>query len=128
VKAALSVDFPDVENADIQIERPKAAGAPATATVIKRGTGKGNSSLALAEVLRALDSAPEYINPAIALSVEILRREAAGDTSFFEEALLRGDVERADAEGEREGRAVAKALEVLYGCTPIASETVPVGF
>ena len=41
IKAALSVDFPDVENADIQIVTPARAGAPRTASVVKRGTGKG---------------------------------------------------------------------------------------
>lgn len=41
IKAALSVDFPDVENADIEIVNPTRAGAPRTATVVKRGTGKG---------------------------------------------------------------------------------------
>jgi hypothetical protein len=131
IRAALSVDFPDVENAEIEIERPTRAGHPATATVVKRGTGKGQGdSLGLAqrEVLRVLDLSPEYINPAIALSVETLRREAAGDTKFFNEALRRGDVERADAAGEREGRAVTKALEVCSGCQPMPSETVPVGF
>lgn len=129
IRAALSVDFPDVENAEIEIERPNTPGAPAVATVVKRGTGKGSAGqLTLAEVLRALECAPPYINPAIALSVEILQREAAGDTAFFEEAVRRGDVERAEAAGEREGRAVAKALEVCSLCMPVPSETVPVGF
>jgi hypothetical protein len=45
IKAALSVDFPDVENADIDIVRPTRAGAPKTASVVKRGTGKGKQSL-----------------------------------------------------------------------------------
>jgi hypothetical protein len=128
IKAALSVDFPDVENADIQIERPTRAGAPLTASVVKRGTGKGSLSLAHRDVLAVLDAAPEYINPAIALSVEVLRREAAGDTQFFDEAMRRGDVERAEAAGEREGRAVMHALAVCSGCQPEASEEVPVGF
>lgn len=43
VKAALSVDFPDVENADIDIVSPTRAGAPKAATVVKRGTGKGGN-------------------------------------------------------------------------------------
>lgn len=45
IKAALSVDFPDVENADVRIVTPTKAGAPRTATVVKRGTGKGGFSL-----------------------------------------------------------------------------------
>lgn len=41
IKAALSVDFPDVENADIEIVNPSKSGGVRTATVVKRGTGKG---------------------------------------------------------------------------------------
>lgn len=41
IRAALSVDFPAIENADIDIVRPTRAGAPKTASVVKRGTGKG---------------------------------------------------------------------------------------
>jgi hypothetical protein len=40
IRAALSVDFADVENADIEIVTP-GGGAPKVATVVKRGTGKG---------------------------------------------------------------------------------------
>jgi len=42
IKAALSVDFPDVENADIEIIGSRAPGVVRSATVVKRGTGKGN--------------------------------------------------------------------------------------
>jgi hypothetical protein len=45
IRAALSVDFPDVENADIDIVKPVRAGAPKAATVVKRGTGKGIGEL-----------------------------------------------------------------------------------
>ncbi len=41
VKAALSVDFPDVENADVEIVGQRAPGVVRSATVVKRGTGKG---------------------------------------------------------------------------------------
>jgi hypothetical protein len=41
IKAALSVDFPDVENADIEIIGSRAPGVARSATVVKRGTGKG---------------------------------------------------------------------------------------
>lgn len=41
IKAVLSADFPDVENADVEILTP-GGGAPKVATVVKRGTGKGN--------------------------------------------------------------------------------------
>ncbi|HEX8708845.1 MAG TPA: hypothetical protein VF723_11425 [Pyrinomonadaceae bacterium] len=129
IKAVLAPDFPDIENADIQIERPARAGAPVTASVVKRGTHKGQTpSFEQRVVLEALERAPEYVNQAVRLAVEALRREAAGDTKFFDEALRRGDVERADEAGEREGRAVLKALETCSGCPPVASNHVPAGF
>jgi hypothetical protein len=131
IRMALSPDFPDVENADIQIERPARVGAPVTATVVKRGTGKGqvdSLSFAQRDVLAILEAAPEYINPAIVLSVEVLRREAQGDTRFFDDAVRSGRVERAEAAGEREGRAVQQALTVCSGCQPEASAEVPDGF
>lgn len=43
IKAALSVDFPDVENAHIEVIGSKAPGVVRTASVVKQGTGKGNS-------------------------------------------------------------------------------------
>jgi hypothetical protein len=45
IKAALSVDFPDVENADIEIIGSRAPGVVRSATVVKRGTGKGMPDL-----------------------------------------------------------------------------------
>jgi len=42
IKAALSVDFPDVENAIITVVSGGASGSAHTASVVKRGTGKGN--------------------------------------------------------------------------------------
>jgi hypothetical protein len=133
IKAALSVDFPDVENADIQIERPATAGAPTRATVVKRGTGLGQDdepqlSHAHADVLRVLMGAPEYVNPAIALSVRVMRAETAGDTEFLDRAIRSGEVERAVAAGEREGHAVQKALAACGRGVPVASKSVPVGF
>jgi len=44
IRMALSVDFPDLENADIQIVKPNGAPAMVTsrkATVVKRATTKG---------------------------------------------------------------------------------------
>lgn len=43
IKAALSVDFPDVENADIEVvgQRSPAIVTPRSATVVKRATTKG---------------------------------------------------------------------------------------
>jgi hypothetical protein len=41
IKAALSVDFPDVENAHIEVIGSRAPGVVRSASVVKQGTGKG---------------------------------------------------------------------------------------
>lgn len=41
IKAALAVDVPDIENAEITLDEPKAPGQVRTASVVKRGMGKG---------------------------------------------------------------------------------------
>jgi hypothetical protein len=131
VRDALSEDFPDIENADVEIVRPRAAGQPVTATVVKRGTHKGqweSFPRAQREVLNALDRARPHVNPAIALAVEVLQHEAAGDTRFFDELVRTGRLERAEAAGEREGRAVQRALETCSTCQPIPADDIPVGF
>ena len=128
IRAALSVDFPDVENADIDIVRPVTPDSPRVATVVKRGTGKGQDNILpddpTREVLAVLMNAPEYINPAIALAAEVMRTEARGET-----VVLNGSrIERAVAAGEREGRAVVKALSSCGHSFPLASKKVPTGF
>jgi hypothetical protein len=129
VNAALSVDFPDVENADISIEKPKTIGAPATASVVKRGTGKGQElSLAQREVLARLGAAPEHLNPAIMLALDVMRAEASGDAKFLEQAIRSGELERAVEMGERGGMAVQKALAACAHGIAVPSNKVPAGF
>jgi hypothetical protein len=129
IRAALSVDFPDVENADINIVRPVTPDSPRVATVVKRGTGKGQGEALPAvdptrEVLAVLLAAPEYVNPAIALAAQVMRTEARGETVVLDGSRI----ERAVAIGEREGRAVTKALKSCGHSFPIASRKVPTGF
>lgn len=126
VRAALAIDFPGVENADIQIEGER-GGAPAVVTVSKRAAPK-QAGGPYARVFEKLLAAPDYVNPAIALAAACQQAEARGDTEFFDRAARRGEVERAVAEGEREARAVHKALSVLGHAKPCSSKTVPVGF
>jgi hypothetical protein len=130
VRAALAVDFPGVENADIVIEE-KGGRAPAI-TVSKRAAPKqaphGEVSPAYRRVIEALMRAPDYVNPAIGLAAACQQAELRGDAEFFDRAARRGDVERAVAEGEREQRAVHKALAALGHAKPASSKTVPVGF
>lgn len=80
------------------------------------------------EIVARLLAAPEYVNPTIALAVAAQRAELQGDTEFITHAARSGAVERVVREGQREGEAVARALQGLGRANPAASKTVPVGF
>lgn len=80
------------------------------------------------ELVAKLLAAPEHVNPAIALAAAAQRAELSGDAEFLDRAAQRGAVERAVAQGQREGEEVARALGMLGRATPAASKTVPVGF
>lgn len=128
IRMALSEEFPDIENAEITIDEPKTPGAVRTAEVVKRGMTKGGLSREQERIIAELEAAPEYVNPAIALAVELMEAETAGDKGAFKEALRSGRLERAIAEGEREGRFVRKVLKGCSQALPSASTTVPEGF
>jgi hypothetical protein len=128
IRAALSVDFPDIENAVIDVEQPKPGSSVRTAQVVKRGMGKGAPlSPAQAYVVEKLASAPAYVNPAIALAAELLEAETKGDRQAFDAALRSGRLTRAVEEGEREGRAVMRALAACGHGVPQPSKVVPQG-
>jgi hypothetical protein len=80
------------------------------------------------EVLDALLAAPEYVNPAIAMAVECMAEETRGDQEAIMRLVRSGAMERAVADGEREGLAVQKSLAACGHAPPVASKTVPVGF
>jgi hypothetical protein len=130
IKAALAVDVPDIENAEIVIDEPKQAGAPRTATIVKRGMGKGSSDLSPAQrhVLDVLARAPAHENPAIGLAKRLQAAELAGDSGAFDEALRSGELERAVASGEREGVAVHAALAQLSAAMPVPAAAEQEGF
>lgn len=128
VRAALSVDFPDIENASIEIEQ-KPGSTVRTAQVVKRGMGKGAGlSPAQEYVVGVLLRAPEYVNPACALAAEVLAAEAAGNLAACDRALSSGRLVRAVEEGGREGRAVMRALAAIGRGVPQPSREVPEGF
>lgn len=80
------------------------------------------------QLIDALSSAPEYVNPAIELAAKLQQAEAAGDTATVERAIKSGEAERAIEAGESEGRAVQQALMKCGHSYPHASKEVPVGF
>jgi hypothetical protein len=128
VRQVLSASgFPAAAVAKVVIEQPKTKGGSATVSVTPRSTGKGAPS-DLAAFIEALIAAPEYVNPAIALAAESMAAESQGDMELLERAVRTGAVERAIAEGAREGKACAVALGSLGRAIPQTSKTVPVGF
>ena len=129
IKLALMVDFPDIENADIEIVGSRAPGVARSATVVKRGTGKGAQLLSVTEeIISSLLATPEYINPAIELAVEVQELETSGHREDVDKLLRSPAVEKAIVAGEREGRAVLRSLAACGHAPPVASKKVPVGF
>lgn len=80
------------------------------------------------DFINALIGAPEYVNPCIALAAEAFQAEAIGDVDFIERAERNGTLERAIAEGEREGQQVLRLLKAMGHVMPTSSKNVPVGF
>jgi hypothetical protein len=135
VRTALEADFPGAANADIQIEGKKGGGAPAVVTVSKRAAPKqnlpplgGKASSPLARVIETLLAAPDYVNPAIEMAAACQSAETRGDKEFFDQMARHGEIERAIVEGERQAKAVHRALAVLGHSKPASSKTVPLGF
>lgn len=125
IRAVLGANgFPDIERARIQLPGVDNPGAPAIVT--PRSTGKGGPECG--QFIRALHDAPEYINPAIKLAAEAMRAESDGDADFLDRALRSGALERAIADGSREGKDCLNALRSLGHASPMASTEVPLGF
>jgi len=139
IRAVLASNgFPGVEKAEIKIVGGK-EGAPAIVKVSPRAQDKGADlelrsaecgvrSRGTEDFIDALASAPEYVNPAIALAAEAFQAEAQGDVDFIERVVRSGQLERAVAEGEREGAEVMRLLAEMGHVVPGSSKTVPVGF
>jgi len=80
------------------------------------------------QVIDALLAAPEFVNPAIALAVEMQQAEARGDAAAVDALIRSGQVAHAIIDGEHEGRAVLEALASCGHAPPQCSNEVPVGF
>ncbi len=121
--------FPALEKADIRILGEKASDGQTRVSVSPHSTGKGGvPRREIAQFIRDLSEAPEHINPAIRVATEIMQAEATGDPEAFGRVARSGVLERVIAEGEREGRAVLKAMQALGHCIPASSTDVPPGF
>jgi uncharacterized protein YaiE (UPF0345 family) len=130
IRGMLEGTVTGIENAEIVIEEPATVGGAPTVRVEKRAAPKSAHAGARthAAVVEALAAAPDFLNPAILLAAAVAAAEDKGDAEFFVRAARRGDVERAEAEGLREGKAVHRALAALGRSKPESSKTVPVGF
>jgi hypothetical protein len=130
VRAALEGSVPGIENAEIVIEQPATVGGAPTVRVEKRAAPKSSPAAPgpHSAVIEVLEAAPDYVNPAILLAAAVAEAETRGDSEFFVRAARRGDVDRAEAEGMREGKAVHRSLAALGRSKPETSKTVPVGF
>lgn len=126
IRAALAVEFEGVENAQIEIVAPDSQGGPSVVTVSKRASPKGYGARDF--IAEQLIAAPAYVNPAIALAAEVMRAELDGNPDVLERSIRSGAVERAIAEGSREGKDVLRAMQALGHIVPRPSVEVPPGF
>lgn len=150
LKRALAPHYPDLANA--QITRETQDGV-LKVTVSKRAGPKGNGRDASSSgdlpitgesaegnanpVLAALDAAPPYLNPALALAWQLARREVAGTRAesgdnpgmrLEEQLVLQAVISEAILEGELESRLIGKSVEALQQARAVPARCVPGGF
>lgn len=82
-------------------------------------------SAASDQVLAALLAAPQHVNPAVALWLEI---QNDGPISAEDLLAATGRIEDAIRQGENEAKQVEAALRQLRKAQPQPSRAVPVGF
>lgn len=106
--------YPDVTNATIS--RKVMDGEEHIEIVKKVGT-KGNSNL-----IKSLQTAPESINPALALSYQLKELEIQGKLSLETLLSISEEIEQAIARGEQATKATNSALANLIASPPIPSK------
>jgi hypothetical protein len=122
VRAALAPFYPDVANAEIQ---RKQEGEQTIITIVKRAGPKGASD----EVRRVLVAAPRYLNPAVALCLELQKVETeAGELDAETLLLLRPRIEQALEQSQREVGDLIGVHKALIAARAVPAASVPVGF
>ena len=119
LKAALAPFVPWMANA--QIVRKEQDGQ-SVVNVIKRADWKGNAK----KVGDALIAAPNEINPAIALWMELQGHIDTNDPGTI--LALEPTLNDAIDAGEKEISAVHQALARLVECAPVSATRIPIGF
>ena len=123
VRAALAPFYPDVTNAEIQ---RKQEGEQTIITIVKRAGPKGASG---SQVRKALAAAPRYLNPAVALCLELEKIETeTGELSAETLLLLRPRIEQALEQSQREVGDLASVCKALVAARAVPAASVPIGF
>lgn len=122
LRNALQPVFPEAATAEIH--RTTEDGRSVVFLTRKAGT-KG--ARAQDRVLAALAAAPESMNPAIALALELTERERAGELTPRMLLLYGRAIPDATRAGKAEGAAVEAARARLVQARPRASAVVPTG-
>jgi hypothetical protein len=123
LRDALAMTWPDAKNATFTRTGGGETGKPLTVLVTKKAGTKGSGLLIERMLLQ-----PEYINPALVMSVEIAERYKRGDLDEKAIAELMPRIIRAADEGEGELDASDAAARVLAGASPVPGKNIPLGF
>lgn len=119
IRKALLPFYPEVGNATIS--RTEEDGETII-NIVKRAGSKGSTPLA------CLIAAPEEVNPAIALSWELKRQDAAGALELPQLLAYHPRIEGAIEQGEAEESQVNKALNKLKAALAQPSQQQVPGF
>ncbi|HAJ60246.1 MAG TPA: hypothetical protein DCP31_14095 [Cyanobacteria bacterium UBA8543] len=105
--------YPDVANATIS---RKVVDAEEHIEIVKKVGTKGNSNL-----IKLLQTAPESINPALALSWKLKELEIQGQLTLETLVTISEEIEVAIAQGQQATKATARAIAMLANSPPIPS-------
>lgn len=119
LRAALAPFVPWIANALLQ--RKEESGNNVV-TVIKRADTKGSTG----DVLEALVAAPQELNPAVALWIQLQEQVKLDDPGAMLE--WQPAIAQAIADGERDIQAVQAAMQYLAECATVPASLVPLGF
>ncbi len=135
LKRALSPHYPDLANALISREEKDGV---LKVTVSKRAGPKGSfqadGKTSTNRVVLALEEAPDYLNPALALAWQLRSRKVSGVSTgedgltLDEQLALQHQIKEAVREGEEQALQVKKALELLKAAPGMPSYRLPEGF
>ena len=119
LRQALAPFYSDLANAEITRET---VNEQMIVKVSRRAGPKGIG------VLAALKSAPEAINPAVAMQYRLMALEQRGQLSLEQLLLMQNEIAQAAAAGELHLTEVNQTLKALRACRARSGRTLPHGF